>query len=249
MRALTAAGLFAGADAGLTSSSRWGRSTRPGVVFCHSGGGSPYRTVDAAGIAKQVRALVDELGCVVAGTILGNQFWGNPASVTSARGVRTAIQTAPVTASVPSADWRANAGKVGILATSQGAATALSWAADHLDEVSWVVALSGIFDLDDVRNNDRNSARAQIDAAWSVTYPAALPANANPALRTATLAAFPFLGYIATDDPYDPGGTAMSTFATVIGGEMHTVGALGHTDGAVGAADTNRILAFVQAHA
>lgn len=173
---------------------------------------------------------------LVAATYYEAQPWGNPTAQTRLGQCRTWLQANG-----------ALSGTVLCVTTSQGAAAALNYAADNPTHIGGVVSFMPGFHLDDIRDNDRGGSRSLIDAAWGVTWPAALPAGANPALKSAQLSSIPQQMWYATDDPYIP-TSVVTDWATASGAEAYSVGALGHSDNAIAAAPHETVMAFLRAH-
>lgn len=131
-----------------------------------------------------------------------------------------------------------------VIAASMGTVAALRYAS--LFPVSCVVGLLAIADLTNAYVNDLGSNRANIAVAWGVTYPAALPAGADPYRDLmAGLSGVPMLLHYSSDDAFS---TNVQNFADGTGAQLVSYGALGHTDAAVQSTDVQRVLDFVLAH-
>ena len=83
-----------------------------------------------------------------------------------------------------------------------------------------------------------------IDAAHGVTYPTALPAGYDPAANAGSITSGVWQFWYSTDDAISAN---VSTLATAISADLHSLGAMGHTDAAIGAVDIAAAIAFVEA--
>ena len=140
----------------------------------------------------------------------------------------------------------AAAGPAVLVGHSQGALAALSWAMHNPTDAACVVGLLGVVDLNDIRDDDDAGQRDDIDAAYGVTYPAALPAGVNPADRAAEFTTIPTQWWYASEDGFVDTPTVTS-FAATAGTELHDLGALGHTNAAILAVDLGALTSFIEA--
>lgn len=185
-----------------------------------------------------LRAIADG-GYVVASPTMAS-LWGNATSKSR--------QTDVVTWAKASVNG-SNA-KIGMIGFSHGAGSVLNQAADlGSANVAWVIGIIPAVDYTAIRVSNPTppggNLRASIDAAFSVTYPAALPAGADPATRTAALAGIPVQMWTSSDDLVSQN---VQAFCTTLGGDFHNLGALGHTDAAIAAVDIPTVLSFIAAH-
>jgi pimeloyl-ACP methyl ester carboxylesterase len=208
------------------------RAPRNPVVYCHGGNafGNQAVGVGLAAVPSILTPFTQRLFTVVAPTIPMDAC-GNPAA-------RTRIGEA--------ISWsRANLGTVGpavLLGTSMGCTGVLNYAADNPTDVAVVVGFIPLIDLDGVRVANTTGLRSVIDAAYGVVYPAALPAGANPALRTSELD-IPIQLWTASDDDVSLNAAA---FASAVGADHRNVGALGHDNDAMAAVVVNDVLSFIE---
>lgn len=197
----------------------------PAVVYLHGNAGSGS---DALVFGTDVLARLAGLGFVcVAPTAAHN--WGN------------ATGDSRIDDAVTAARARGASGRPPVfVADSHGAPWALTYATDH--PVTCVVARVPAIDLQAIRVADTLSLRASIDLGWGVTYPAALPAAANPAVHTTELAQVHQQLWYASDDAVSAN---VATYATAVGADLRSVGALGHTAAAIAAADADAMVRFI----
>jgi alpha-beta hydrolase superfamily lysophospholipase len=136
-----------------------------------------------------------------------------------------------------------------LIGASHGGLCALRYYMENGHDVAGIIGMIGVVDMDDVRDNDLGGMglRADIDAAWGVTYPAALPAGANPADNPSRFTGVPIQWHYASDDAIAR-ATPITTFASAVGGNMTTynLGALGHTDAAILAVNETTVLNFIE---
>lgn len=204
-----------------------------------------------------VRKLTDALvarGFNVSATT-ATQLWGNATAAAATTG-RTALAVADARAQ------GAHATKKAIyVGASMGVTNALKAAANDPTKCACVIGVIPAIGLQELRVLDWGSARAVIDAAAGVTYPAALPAGYSPLDRTADLSGVPIQLWVsaasntdwASGDEFSIGtaGTPIDIagFATAVGADLHWLGNLGHTNTAIDTVDLASMLAFVEAHA
>lgn len=205
------------------------------VAYGHGGGNTATEAIGAWGLPA-MGTLVHTLAAagltVVAPT--ATLLWGNSTDQTRRT---TAITWARTNA-------RGSSAPVVLIGASMGSTSSLLYAADHPAEVAAVIGVIPAVDIQAIRVADTFGLRASIDAAWGVTYPAALPAGADPAARVADFDGIPIQLWYANDDP---ASVNIGTFAAAVGADLHDVGALGHTAAATAAVDAAAVLAFISA--
>lgn len=168
---------------------------KPLVVAIHSAGGSAgsYKnTATSPGIFRIFNMLSDTYA-VIATDFGGVATWGSDVVLTRFDSILTWAA-----ANLPGVD----VSKVYIWAQSMGNWNALRCAADRRSRVRSIVANVPVCDINDIRNRNVIGARAPIDAAWGVAYPAALPARADLLARAQAgeLSGLPWLGLISSGD-------------------------------------------------
>jgi pimeloyl-ACP methyl ester carboxylesterase len=129
-----------------------------------------------------------------------------------------------------------------LIGASMGACASLCWSTAHPTLVKGVVGIIPAIDLQAIRVANTGSLRASIDTAYGVTYPTALPSGSNPAAETATLAAVPQQLWYASNDAVSAN---ISTYATAVGADLHSVGALSHSDASVAAVTIDTLVQFI----
>lgn len=221
--------------------------SRRGVLYAHQGTASGLAPIDYTNFAGTARLLdaIAGYGYVVASQDLGGTaHWGN--TTAQARvGATDSWLLASTAAGASTADRIA----VGI---SMGGAAAVNYfgkSPGHVADLAALVLILPALNLDFYYQNDTGSARAPIETAWGITYPTALPANADPQTNMALIAAatIPTRIYFASDDPIQDSAMATANLAA-LGGNGSTVnlGALGHTDAAIAAIDKPDLIAWLQ---
>ena len=125
--------------------------------------------------------------------------------------------------------------KVGLVGWSGGQSDVSQWAAANPSKVRGIASIIGATNLQDIRDLWTApilglDARAAIDAAWGVTYPAPLPAGAEPYQQITAISglaqATAWIG--SADTVVGPGGATQ--WATAAGGTVHVVPGAGHDD-------------------
>jgi S-formylglutathione hydrolase FrmB len=137
----------------------------------------------------------------------------------------------------------ATSAKAIFLGTSMGGFSALSWAAMNPTLVKAVYAFLPVVDLQAVRVSNVLGLRSYVDAAWGVTYPAALPAGANVYGRAADLAGIPIRIWSASNDNVSEN---VAGFVAATGATHTNLGAVGHTDAALAGIDAAAVAEFVR---
>lgn len=208
------------------------RPYRNPVCYLHSSGtnGTEALGVLLTNIAAITRRLARAGFVVGAPTATG--LWGNSTAATRLTAMETYLRS----------EFAAS-GDLVLIGSSHGAQWALSYAAAHPEDVAAVIGFIPVIDLAYVRDNNVGGLRASIDTAWGVAHPTALPAGSDPATLTDELAEVPIQLWYASDDAVS---TNIAAFASATGAEMHNVGALGHTDAAIAAVDSDAVAAFIE---
>lgn len=206
----------------------------PIVLYGHGAGGNGGEIVGANNLLA-VPPIVQELvrqGFVVI-AVTATALWGN--SVSDGRlddGLDYARDIFKASADPPAG-----------LGASHGFPMLANYALDHT--LSCLVGLIPAADLQAIRVADTLGQRAAIDAAHGVTYPAALPAGSNPMAEAAGLTDLVQENWYANDDAVSQNITVYNSVSGAIG---HDVGALGHTNAAIAAADISDIVDFIKAN-
>lgn len=194
--------------------------TRPLIVYMPGNGIMPQQGGLSA--ASLLNALVAQGYCVVAPNV--TDLFGNATAMTR---ISDAITWGR-------ANLPCTTGPVAIVGASNGAIAGIQYLRQNPTLVAAVVTLICPVDLNNIRVNDISSLRASIDTAWGVTYPAALPAHADPLTDVAAYAAVgaKVQQWISTNDPLDNATTGHTEtgFAANIGAEAHSAGAVGHAE-------------------
>lgn len=211
------------------------RQTRPAVIYCH-GAGAGVDASQALGVGvdaiRLMLAAVADAGFPVVAFSAEQTFGNTTAQARIIDALAWAQSSLGATADPPF-----------LIGMSMGGCAALRFAAAN--DCAGVIGLEPVFDLQAIRDGNVMGLRSVIDTAWGVTYPAALPAGADPADDPAALTDVPTQLWYATDDLIT---TGIDDFATAIGADLHSVGALGHGATAIAAVTIADVLAFITAH-
>lgn len=205
---------------------------KPPVIFCPSAGGAASLFLNGADAtygprSALVRRVADMGHVCLAGDFGGANTFGNATVIARLLTAWTFLQTQPLAATGP----------VILFGASMGGVSALNFARTYgTAKVKGIVSAFGVTDLDDIYQNDRGGFRATIGTAHGVTYPAALPATANPATNTSELGSIPWRGWYASDDTLVVPATQTAFAAAVANGIATSVGAQGHDDDVITAA-------------
>lgn len=224
-------------------------ATRMGVLYIHGAGEaaeSPFtgsnvnKTGEYAIMAALAAAGYPVLSCdlgVPAAGITNANAWGNPNCLTRIGQAITYLQGA--------GEYRgAKTGKVLLLGVSMGNCGAVNYAAANPSNVAGIVSIIPVWDVEDIRTNDRGSYRASIGSAHGVTYPTALPAGRNPKDNAASLnGVVPYKCWYAADDTIAIASAAIAG-AAAAGGAAVDVGNLGHSNAAVVAVDPLAVVSY-----
>lgn len=212
----------------------WGRAAgRRVALFCGGAGDSAAAAAGVGAFGDATRTLCAALAAnghvVVSPTVTG--LWGTDLAVGRLDDALTYAR-ANGASSAPAL----------LIGVSMGAGTVLRWASLHPTEVAAVAGIIPAVDYQALRVADAFGARASIDAAWGVVYPAALPAGSDPATLDFTQQHVAL--WYAPDDATVAAGPVIA-FAAAQRAQLTSVGNLGHTNAAVAAVDPAAILELV----
>lgn len=216
----------------------------PAVIYGHQSGGSAKVAIDGnahAGTQALLQTVADAGFLVAAQDQGGLTTWGNTTAQARMTATRTWVQA--------SAPYLASSGRIAIIGISMGAVLMMNWAKANPTLVSCMVGILPATDLT-AYYVAGGAGRANIEAAWGVTYPDPLPAGADPTIgaSSSVLVDIPYAAYYASnDDIATP--AIVTSMAAAIGGTATNVGALGHTEAAIGAVDAEEVAEFIQLHA
>lgn len=214
---------------------------RRGIIFCHgvsSGGDDQIR---AGNSADKILALVAAGYPVIAADLCGaayspGQNWANDDHI-AAIAAAWAYLKAPGGAKVD---------KVGLYCASMGAAGALAWARANLASCFAVAGVIPVLDVDaNYQGATKTSFRSQIETAYAIAYPTAIPSIATHspvAFGSADLAGLPVRVWASSTDTT----AATPAEATTWGGKGATltvtdIGTNGHD---ASFADAQQVLQF-----
>lgn len=224
---------------------RTGGRGRPGILVCH-GADNTAQSSWASTVNWRSNRICQSLATrgfvLLASDFGGPNTFGNDLSMTRMSAARTWL-----TAQGCAPD------EVMLLGASMGGLMALNYASRNPTAVKAVVGIEPLINLDEIRNGDTLGLRDEIDTAWGVTYPAALPARAS-IHQSANYQ--PLIDYkIPVQLHYSTGDVTVSassitTFGASVGAELHRVStSLPHGDALMGAADLTVIGEFFERHA
>lgn len=213
-----------------------------GVVYCHAAASDALSASDPVGRPGEwtlVRAVAERHPVVLA-DLGGRSTFGNPTSLARIDDARRYLQ----------GTWGARSGPVALIGVSMGAVGALNYAAANRAHVTAAVGVLPLSDLHEIytRGGPVDYA-SMIAAAWGVPVGAALPGGADPTRNTADLVGLPYQAWYASNDHVVPAAT-VTNLTTLLGvrAEAIDMGALGHSQQAIGSPDVPRILDFLRAH-
>lgn len=220
---------------------------RRGSHFWHQSGGTA-RTATAYGVGADATVnLLQEIAAVypmASSDLGGTSTWGNTAAQ-SAGGT----MDANTSDSAKGAASSANRIAIGISGGCGAMVNYIGKSPGHVADFAALVLILPLWDLDYHYQNDLpTGSRAAIGTAWGITHPTALPANASPKDNAALIsaAAIPTRIYYATDDTIcDATRAAEMVTALGAGASSISLGALGHTDAAIGAIDKPDLMAWL----
>lgn len=215
----------------LAATVRGQRGERPGIVYCHGSGDNARTILSKAGQRPLIDALAQRYAVVAAD--LGLQAWGNDTHVQRIGEAITHLR----------ATWGVT-GPVILVAGSMGNLGALGYARLHPENVR---AIAGIIPALDLADLMLRGAAADINAAYPPAYnDAAMGPTHSPVKYAATLDAdLPIRLWTTSNDPICVPATA-TAFVTARPQTVRTdLGALGHTEAAVAAAQAS-VLAWLR---
>lgn len=229
---------------------------RRGVLYAHQGGTLAVSVLDPVnkpGTCSLLRSLADAGYAVAGSDISGQSPMGNATS--QARLAQVDAWTIAAKDAIPEGVGAASSKKRIGLGISQGATTLVNYFgydandsshSGHVADLAAFVFVLPALNLDFYYQNNTSGLRAVIEAAWGVTYPAALPARADSQSNMSLLASatIPIRIYIAAadSDPIQTTSMANANLASLGGngtvislGDGVVVG--GHTEAVIDAID------------
>lgn len=132
-----------------------------------------------------------------------------------------------------------------VIGTSNGGVASLQYARQH--DVAACVTFIAPVDVNYIRDNDLVSARATIDAAWGVVYPAALPAHADIITDGASYTPSKLQAWTSSNDVLNDPTSTQQAFFQGIGADWHNLGAVGHDYASMDTVDPSVVRDFVLA--
>lgn len=140
---------------------------------------------------------------------------------------------------------------IGLYGVSMGTTNSLIYALEHPANVRWMVLFSPVALLVEYELANTGGNRALIDTAWNVSS-GNMPSQSDIYTRIMAggLGSIPVLWIESSDDGYSNGAfaTKYSQIIAATGGFHQALGAVGHGNGTVAAADLAAMGAFIQAH-
>lgn len=154
--------------------------TVPGIVFCHGYGDNALAAIDGAGHAgqSQIARRLAEAGYPVLGCDLGGtSTWGYTPVQSRINDAITYLQSTV----------KAKAGKVALVGISMGGCNALVYAANNPANVSCLVGVAPVNDLQSIVTNNTGGLAAAINAVYPSGYSdATYGATYNPTVMAAS---------------------------------------------------------------
>lgn len=209
------------------------------LIYCHGVTGDATEMLGGAGVPSLrtfTRALVDHAdGGWAMASISIPGTWGDVFGMSCIDAHITWMQT-----TFP--DFVDPSKPVKIVGTSHGGSSGLTYG--YTRTIDAMVGIIPAIDQQAIRVSNVMGLRASIDPAWGVTYPAALPAGANPN-TTAHKAILKFINQQLWYSSDDTVSENIATYGAETYAELHNMGALGHTDTAVGTVDPDAVVEFL----
>lgn len=218
-----------------------------GVVLLH-GSGAPqqYTAVQSwASVALAARIASAGIPCVSA--TMSGQAFGNDNAMTD---ITSAIDYMGAQLGTPTS-------KVHLIGISMGAYTGLRYAVNNTAKVASFTGIIPLCDLNYIYQNNIAGLRPQIETAWGVTYPAALPSGAIISSSAAALnGAVPSQLFYSTADALIPTSQVTTMGATIGANPVQAVDSTaGHNEPSIqkavdlgGAGTTKTIIDFLLAN-
>lgn len=238
--------------------------TRTALVYLHAAG-EVARSVQDLGLgwtakARVLRALVELTGCpLVAGDFgapagsdgpNGTNHWG----AANARNLLTALIAHAKQVPGAGNGWTgigAHAGPVAAITYSMGNVLLHTFANANPGAFAAAVAVCGVSDVDDIRDNNRGgNLRPSIEAAlgvgpWTAPRTPPLPAGANPATSHAGMVGVPYRHYYGTADTTVTPATVLALDAALGASADAIPNGSGHGDGNWSAIDPAELAAWL----
>lgn len=210
-----------------------------GVVLAH-GAGAPTQFMNLAAQAASVRlaAAIASAGIACIAGPFGGDAWGNDTALTAMDAARIDLVN-----HVPGLDTT----KVLLLGVSMGGGAVARYSIENPALVAGVIGVIPAFNYAYEWANVP-AVRASLGAAWGVTYPAALPADADNLANAAAAAGIPLLAAYSTADTTVPAAGVEAYTAAVGGTNLVISTTLNHSDALVGLFDAGEAIRFLVAN-
>lgn len=215
----------------------------PPLIYCHGSSVPAAIAVGFSGTGQpSLLQNICELGRYVVVCQLGASLtnWANAQAM--------AALTDAVAWAIAKSGYTGTA--VHLAGASAGHAVASRWAAMNPSKVRSISGFIPVTGLQWCRDNN-TQLRTTIDAAWGVSYPAPLPAGADPftdPAQIAVLKTIPWQGFAASDDTGAAPLVNTQAWGAVVRGAVTSLGALGHTDAAIGAVPFPSVVKLLTDH-
>lgn len=210
-----------------------------GVMLCH-GAGAPFEFMGLANQPASVKiaAAVASAGIPCMAGPFGNDAWGNDTAMG---------EMDEAVAEFPNHIPGLNTSRILVLGVSMGAGGAARYSILNPTIVAGVIgiipAFNFVYEWDNVP-----AVRASLGAAWGVTYPTPLPADADNLANAAAAVDIPLLAAYSTADTTVP-AAGVEAYADAVGGTKQIISTtLNHSDAAVAAMPINEIIQFLVAN-
>lgn len=208
-------------------------SSTMGVIYCHGGGGDAYECREYTKYAqtKLVSALSERF-VVVSADLGGARTYGNDTVIAAIGRARNYL--------VNTLDVKP--GKIALVGASMGFQSAAVYARAHPTQIAAIVGFIPLCDLTDIHTNNRAGATADINTAYGGAYSEATYGAAHNPVTFASQLTMPIQLWYASDDTAVIPSTVTAFDAAAPNCTINDVGALGHTEAAIAAADHQTVI-------
>lgn len=212
-----------------------------GVIFAHGAGGNEQDTWSGGSAnLKNIMQTIAQTRPVVACNF-GGDLWGNATSVLQMTDAVAYLRT----------KFGAHPSKVILMGRSMGHLTIANWARQNKAQVSAIVAMEGVSDLNNIFGQGGGNATS-INAAYGGSYSdATYGATYNPNVYAGNgdLNGIPWRNYYASDDTTVPASTITTLAGKINTGTAINLGTGGHSDAPLAALDLPELLSWLNTQA
>lgn len=210
-----------------------------GVIYCHGNNGSHIEPQRFASGSYRLFQRLAHAGYHVLTPDLGGPYtWGNDTAVDRITSARQILIN------------NGCSDRIVLIGGSMGNTNVLRYMADFPSRVACGIGLIPAIDIDQIRANNWNGLKANIESAWGIGSSDPIPARGIPLNRTAEMSPVPWAGWYGSADTVVDGADCIA-LANALGGDSMAIEAnntYDHSDALMRSINVDDIIAWIDAH-